>query len=72
MNIYYANLGNLEMKLINDKNNPDLLAILETKDEFVSISKMVEGMNQDLIDSGFDRYKFKAELRGNKAYIRRI
>ena len=60
------------MKLINDKNNPDLLAILETKDEFVSISKMVEGMNQDLIDSGFDRYQYKAELRGNKAYIRRI
>lgn len=60
------------MKLINDKDNPDLVGTIETKDDFVHISKIVENLNQDLIDSGFEKYQYKAEKRGNKAYIRRI
>lgn len=60
------------MQLINDKNDPDLLAVLETRDEWVDITKMVLNMNQDLVDSGFDQYQYKAERRGNKAYIRRV
>lgn len=60
------------MQLINDKNDPDLLAVLESRDEWVDITKMVFNMNQDLVDSGFDQYQYKAERRGNKAYIRRV
>ena len=60
------------MKLINDKNDPDLLGVIETKDDFIHISKIVDNMNKDLIDSGFEQYQYKAEKRGNKAYIRRI
>lgn len=60
------------MLLINDKDDPDLVGVLETKEDFVHISKIVENMNQDLIDSGFEKYQYKAEKRGKKAYIRRV
>jgi len=60
------------MHLINSKEEPDLVGILETKQEFDEIKFQVEIMNQDLIDSGFEQYKFKAERRGLKAYIRRV
>ena len=58
------------MKLINDKNEPDLLALIEKPTEFQEIQLMVNNMNQDLRDSGFEKYQYKAEKRGNKAYIR--
>jgi len=58
------------MKLINDKNEPDLLALIEKPIEFQEIQLMVNNMNQDLRDSGFEKYQYKAEKRGNKAYIR--
>jgi len=60
------------MRLINDKDDPDLLGIIEEKEDFVHIAKIVENMNKDLIDSGFDQYQYKAERRGRKAYIRRV
>lgn len=59
------------MELVNDKDDPDLLGFVN-KDEFVDVIKMVENMNKDLIDSGFDQYQYKAEKRGRKAYIRRV
>ena len=58
------------MIYINDKNDPDLLGIIEDNQDFVHISKIVENMNRDLVDSGFDQYQYKAEKRGKKAYIR--
>ena len=60
------------MKLINDKNEPDLLALIEKPIEFQEIQLMVNNMNQDLRDSGFEKYQYKAEKRGQKAYIRRV
>lgn len=60
------------MKLVNDKNDPDLLGLIETKDDFVVVDRMVKNMNQELRDSGFEQYQYKAEKRGNKAYIRLI
>ena len=68
MTIYFE--GYRKMKLINDKEDPDLLAILDSAEEFSEIRSQVEKMNQDLIDSGFNQYQYKAEKRGNKAYIR--
>lgn len=61
-----------EMKLINDKDDPDLLGLIEYEDEFVDIAKIVENLNKDLIDSGFDQYQYKAEKRNKKAYIRLV
>jgi len=58
------------MIYINDKDDPDLLGIIEDNKDFVHISKIVENMNRDLVDSGFDHYQYKAEKRGKKAYIR--
>jgi len=58
------------MQLITDKNDPDLVGILDSAEEFSTIRSQVERMNQDLIDSGFDKYQYKAEKRGKKAYIR--
>jgi hypothetical protein len=58
------------MILINDNNEPDLLGIIESKDDFVHVSKMVDVINRDLVDSGFDQYQYKAERKGKKAYIR--
>ena len=59
------------MKLINDKDDPDLLGIIEKKDDFVHVSKIVENMNKDLIDSGFDQYQYKTVLQGKKVYIKK-
>ena len=33
---------------------------------------MVENMNNQLIDSGYDNYQYNLELIGNKAYIRKV
>lgn len=60
------------MKLINDKDNPGLLGIIESPDEVPQFRKMVDVLNQDLIDSGFDKYRYEFIRRGNKAYIERI
>jgi len=60
------------MRLIKDKDNPGLLGIIETTDEIDDFKKMVDNLNNDLIDSGFDQYKFKFIRRGDKAYIERV
>lgn len=60
------------MRLINDKDNPGLLGIIESPDEVPQFKKMVDVLNQDLIDSGFDKYRYEFIRRGNKVYIERI
>ena len=60
------------MKLINDEKDPALLGLIQTKDDFIEVVNMVDHMNQDLRDSGFEQYQFKAERKGKKAYIRRV
>ena len=60
------------MKLINDINNPDLVAVLDQSDEINMIRGWVGNLNKDLADSGNEKYQFKAELVGKKAYIRKV
>lgn len=60
------------MKLINDKTDPALVGILESRHDFKEIKIMVDNMNQDLRDSGFDQYQYRVEKEGKKAYIRKI
>lgn len=62
----------MNMKLINDEQDPDLLGLVNNKGEFADVIKMVNNMNRDLRDSGFNQYQYKAEKEGTKAYIRRI
>ena len=58
--------------LVKDNSEPDLLVFIETQKDFKDLDKMVQNMNKDLVDSGFDKYQFKAECKGKKAYIRRL
>jgi hypothetical protein len=37
--------------------------------EFQSVMKMVESLNKDLVDSGFDQYQYQLVRRGKKAYV---
>lgn len=65
---------NLEdsMKLVNDKNNPELVGIITEADDVSDTMKMVDILNQDLIDSGFDQYQYQTVRRGNKIFIERV
>jgi len=59
------------MRLVQDKDNPDLVGIIESSDDILVVKRMVENLNKDLIDSGFDQYQYKSVRRGNKLYIER-
>lgn len=60
------------MKLINDRNDPDLVGLIETSDDYKFVKNMVKNTNQDLRDSGFEQYQYKAEKIGNKVYVRQL
>lgn len=60
------------MKLIQDKNDPELLGMIEKKSDFTELHRFIKNLNQDLRDSGFEQYQYKAEKIGKKAYIRKI
>lgn len=65
---------NLEdnMKLVNDKNDPELVGIITEVDDIESTIRIVNNLNQDLVDSGFDQYQYQTVRRGNKIYIERV
>ncbi len=68
LNILDTNLES-DMKLVNDKNDPELVGIITETDDIESTKRIVDSLNQDLKDSGFDQYQFQTVLRGNKIYI---
>jgi len=65
---------NLEdsMKLVNDQNKPELIGIITELDDVSQTMKIVNNLNQDLIDSGFDQYQYQTVQRGNKIFIERV
>lgn len=60
------------MKLINDASKPELVGIITEADDYESTMKIVESLNQDLKDSGFDRYQYKTVKRGQNIYVERV
>lgn len=60
------------MKLINDTQDPQLVGIIETEADVVETRKIVDNLNRDLFDSGFDQYHYGTVQRGNKLYVERI
>lgn len=60
------------MKLINDTNNPTLLGIMQTESDLIEVDRMVNKMNEDLMDSGFDQYQYQTVRRGNKIFVEMI
>ena len=61
-----------KMKLINDGTDPELVALLDDKHELATIEGWVDHLNKDLVDSGYEQYSYKTEVRGKKAYIRKV
>jgi len=59
------------MRLMKDKNNPGLIGIIESPDDVTNVKKMIDNLNQDLIDSGFEQYQYEYIRRGNKIFIER-
>lgn len=57
------------MRLINNKEDPNLVGILDTVDELEVIAGWVNCLNKDLRDSGFEEHQAKVELIDNRAYI---
>lgn len=57
------------MLLINNKEDPNLVGILEDNHELDVIAQWVNNLNKDLRDSGFEEHQAKVELIDNRAYI---
>lgn len=60
------------MKLVNDTNSPELVGIVTEVDDLQTTDNIVQSLNRDLVDSGFDNYQYETVRRGNKIYIERI
>ena len=55
---------------VNKEKEPQLIGMFKADDpELQSVVKMVENLNKDLTDSGFDRYQYQVVRRGIKTYI---
>ena len=57
------------MILINDDKDPDLIGLLDSAEEFSMLKSQVNRLNQDLVDSGFEKYQYQAIKKGKRAYI---
>jgi hypothetical protein len=60
------------MGYVNNDKEPELVFVGNDDQELTQIARMVEKLNADLVDSGFDQYKFDLEVKGDKAYIKRV
>lgn len=59
------------MKLVNDKHEPELVGIITEVDDVESTIRIVNSLNKDLMDSGFDQYQYQTVRQGNKIYVKR-
>lgn len=58
---------------INNDKEPQLIGVFKENDpELQSVIKMVNGLNKDLVDSGFDSYQYQVVRRGVKTYIEQV
>ena len=63
------------MGYVNNTKDPELVFKIDSeseKQEIENIRGMVENMNNQLNDSGYEAYQYNLVLVGNKAYIRKI
>ena len=63
------------MGYVNNTKDPELVFKIDNdneKLEIFNIMRMVENMNNQLMDSGYENYQYNLELIGNKAYIRKV
>ena len=57
------------MKLVNNPSNPTLLGTKATKKDLLELARMVENLNRDLIDSGYEQYQARVEKSNDAIYI---
>ena len=57
------------MKFINSEKEPTLLGLVDKESDTIDVTKMVDILNQDLKDSGYDQYQFQVKQKGKKLYI---
>lgn len=60
------------MILKQSEREPALVGILESEDDLQQLNHMVNVLNHDLVDSGFEQYQYEAVRRGKKLYIERV
>lgn len=60
------------MGYVNNEKEPELVYVGNDDQELTQIARMVAKLNADLVDSGFEQYKFDLEVKGEKAYIKRV
>lgn len=60
------------MILKHSDREPALVGILESEDDLQQLNHMVNILNHDLVDSGFEQYQYEAVRRGKKLYIERV
>lgn len=60
------------MGYVNNDKEPELVYVGNDAEELDKIKRWVSNMNNSLVDSGFDQYRFDLEIVGDKAYIKRV
>ena len=55
-----------------DPKEPTLIGINSDQQELDMITSTVEKLNQDLIDSGFNKYQYTVAKKGKKVYIEQV
>lgn len=60
------------MGYVTDVKEEDLIFVGIDDLEVSKIAGMVEKLNADLVDSGFEQYRFDVEVKGDKTYIKRV
>lgn len=60
------------MGYVTSEKEPDLVYVGNDESELDKIKRWVNNLNRDLVDSGFDQYKYDLEIVNDKAYVKRV
>jgi hypothetical protein len=62
----------MKMGYVNSEKEPELIYVGNDQNELDEIKRWVNNLNRDLVDSGFDQYKYNLDVVGDKAYVKRV
>lgn len=60
------------MGYVTSEKEPNLVYVGNDVSELDKIKRWVNNLNRDLVDSGFDQYKYDLEIVNDKAYVKRV
>ena len=58
------------MRLVNNTKDPDLLGVECSDQDWQDINRIVNNINQDLIDSGYEQYQARVEMQDDSIFIK--